>query len=199
MSDKPAKGKSDKVKKSTKRRVRVKKEVQTDSGIQLRGNDDPEKEDGFDGAVVNGVNANAHTPMPTQGVYSKGRYTESDTNRDELLKVKREYTLKGEPFGKLMLNHDDLAYLKHKKQQEEYLKDIRLASYMIDPERIDTQERTFAMFPELKKIPDELHKESLSMQIRLKTLLRDGIIRGKEDHAFIMKVCRADTFLPLFP
>jgi hypothetical protein len=55
-----------------------------------------------------------------------------------------------------------------------------LASYLIDPERIDTQERTFKMFPELKDIPDKLHRESLGMQIRLRTLLRDGIIRGKE-------------------
>jgi hypothetical protein len=106
----------------------VKNEVRADSGVQLRGNqDDFTKATADRDTVVTEDSTKKHnTDMPNQSLYSKGRYTEPDTDRDELLKLKREYVkISKQPYGRLMMNEDDFKYLKYKKEQEEYLKVIK--------------------------------------------------------------------------
>lgn len=55
------------------------------------------------------------------------------------------------------------------------------------------------MFPELKDYPEEYHQENLAIQEALRTMLRDGVISGKDDNALIAHIVRDDFILPIWP
>lgn len=73
-----------------------------------------------------------------------------------------------------------IDYFKDKKEQEAYLTELALAEYLIDSKRPETQEKAYAMFSELQSVPDEYYQTNLALQEALRTLLRDGQIRGKD-------------------
>jgi hypothetical protein len=78
------------------------------------------------------------------------------------------------PFGVMTAGEKEIEYLKDKKKQEEYNFQLRLGSMLIDPQRPETQEKAFSIFPQLKEYPDDYHAQNLAVQEALRTMLRDG-------------------------
>jgi hypothetical protein len=119
--------------------------------------------------------------------------------RDTDMKIRRGVAARPSTFGKLQAGQEVIDYIKDKKEREAYLTNLALAEYLIDNKNPETQEKAYAIFPELQKVPDEYYQTWLATQEALRTLLRDGQIRGKEDNALIAKICRDDFQLPELP
>lgn len=115
------------------------------------------------------------------GTY-QAQWTRND-KRDDKYKLIRELTQGGATteYGQVMANADDLSdWMLKKKHQEEYLLQLRLGSKLVDPKSPESQERAFALFPELKQYPDEQHKQELAVSEALRTMLRDGTVVRKK-------------------
>ena len=100
------------------------------------------------------------------------------------------------PFGNLSVGADVLQYMKDKKDQEEYLRTLSTAVYLIDPTDPKSQAHAYSIFPELRQVPEDYHLSDVAMQEALRTILRDGQVKGKDDHLLLMKVCGPDYVLP---
>lgn len=104
------------------------------------------------------------------------------------------------PYGVLMADGEKITdYLMDRKKKEEHLHNLKLTAYMIDEKRPKTQERTKQAFPELEKVPEMFHQQTVAIQEALHILLRDGIIRNRDDHDLVLRICREDFALPLWP
>ena len=55
------------------------------------------------------------------------------------------------------------------------------------------------IYPEFRSVPEEHHRTQLAIQEALRTILRDGKIRGRDDNALIAKIIRDDFVIPVFP
>ena len=131
-----------------------------------------------------------------------GDFVKSDRKRDTLIELKKEYLDKKEPFGKLYADQSDLEYLRTKKEEEQYVKELSLAQYMIsnDPAtREQTRDRLFSLYPEIRDLPEQIYKDWLATQIQLRTILRDGVVKGKDEHRLIIAMMQPDYLLPLLP
>ena len=143
--------------------------------------------------------------LPTAALFT-GKWVRPD-KRDTNMQIRRELIKKGPQqgaggatdFGVMTVNDDLIEYLKGKKEQEENWHQLRLASYLIDPKRPETQDRAFEMFPELKEYPDQYHNDNLAIQETLRLIIRDGKLGGPEDNALIAHIIRGDYNLPVFP
>lgn len=127
-----------------------------------------------------------------------GRYARSDPRDTDKL-IKQQLARDPRQFGTVQATDDDVSYMKSKKDEEYYMRTLKLGQYLIDPERPETQDHAFAIFPALKEYPDEFHRDNLAIQEALRTMLRDGKLGGQEDHELIMHICRPDFELPIFP
>lgn len=95
---------------------------------------------------------------------------------------------------------DDLGnWLMQKKEQEEYWQQLKLASYLIDSKNPATQDPVYTIFPELRDYPEQVHTQNLQVQEALRTMLRDGTVRGKEDNMLVYKLIQDDFILPMWP
>ena len=103
------------------------------------------------------------------------------------------------PFGQIMQSDDDVSWMKEKKLQDENWAQLRLLGYLIDPLQPESQDVAYAIAPELKSYPEQVHMENLALQEALRVLLRDGKLGGKEDNALIYHILRPDFELPLHP
>lgn len=146
---------------------------------------------------------NAHLYRYPISAHHVGRWLRPDPRDTDMQirgsLVKPELGAGGTPYGMMTVNDDVIGYFKDKKEQEMYLKDLSLAEYLIDGKRPETQEDTYNMFPELRDVPDEWFQTTIALQEALRTLLRDGKIRGREDHALVAKIVRDDFLLPFMP
>jgi hypothetical protein len=138
-------------------------------------------------------------PLVTADTYDDGNWVKGDREMDDRIQTLREYMQLGEPLGKLYLDMQTLEALKKKKEQEQAAYADRLAYYLVDPKRPETQDLLRSSWPHLFDGPDKLHQKAVAMMKKLRYLLRDGIIKGPEYHQFILQLCAVDTFLPLFP
>jgi hypothetical protein len=134
--------------------------------------------------------------------YEVGHWVKPDP-RDTDMKIRRELINNrdggGTPFGLMTAGQEVIDYLKEKKDQEAYWDELRLAGYLIDSQKPETQEHAFTVFPELKEVPEQYHIQNLAIQEALRTLLRDGRIAGKDDNSLIYHIIRPDFVLPIFP
>lgn len=68
----------------------------------------------------------------------RGKWIKSNRDADDELKMRREYQAvaansengKG-PFGEMMVDEKVFKYLKDKKKQEEYLKELKVSTWLI--------------------------------------------------------------------
>lgn len=128
------------------------------------------------------------------------------SDADERMKAQRELLKAGNqqngvtPWGVVNVDPNTaIDWLKEKKNQQEYLLEAQLGTFLVDPKRPETQDKAFSMFPELKEYPDAHFHNTLAMQEALRTMLRDGVVGSKEDHAMILEMVREDYALPVFP
>jgi hypothetical protein len=133
----------------------------------------------------------------------KGHWTQpSSKDTDKAIKMqlvkKAEKGVNG-PFGQIMQSEDDISWMKEKKLQDENWAQTRLLGYLIDPLQPESQDIAYAIAPELKSYPEQVHLENLALQEALRVLLRDGKLGGKEDNALIYHILRPDFKLPLNP
>jgi hypothetical protein len=138
-----------------------------------------------------------------QAGYEVGHWVQPD-ERDTDMKMRTELigtgnTTGGTPFGVMTAGQEVIDYLKAKKDQEEYWYELKLAGYLIDEKRPETQDNAFGIFPELREVPEQYHTQNLAMQEAIRTMLRDGKISGKEDNSLIAHIIREDYVLPIFP
>ena len=92
-----------------------------------------------------------------------------------------------------------IDYLKDKKEQEAYLNEIKRAEYLEDGSNPMTIDYLREIYPEFRSVPEEYHRTQLAVQEALRTILRDGKIRGRDDNALIAKIIRDDFVIPVFP
>jgi len=137
-----------------------------------------------------------------QAGYEVGHWVQPD-ERDTDMKMRTELigssTSGATPFGVMTAGQEVIDYLKAKKDQEEYWYELKLAGYLIDEKRPETQDNAFGIFPELREVPEQYHTQNLAMQEAIRTMLRDGKISGKEDNSLIAHIIREDYVLPIFP
>lgn len=133
----------------------------------------------------------------------KGQWIKTDKNFDNELMLRKQY---GElskdgkaPLGELTVTSDFLGKLGKKKEAEEYLRELQLANYLIDSDIPESQERVFQIFGELKDVPDKEFMQFVTHQEALRIMLRDGVVRGKDDHALIVSIMKPDYLLPTTP
>jgi hypothetical protein len=129
---------------------------------------------------------------------------------DDIIELKRQYLLRAQPgadpsvgpLGQMMVDKDDLQALKRKKDDEAYLRELSMAQLLIadDPAlRQISAEKAYKIYPELQTVPEDAHKKYVGVQASLRTILRDGIIRGKDDNQLMLSVLDPLYMLPLFP
>lgn len=129
---------------------------------------------------------------------------------DDIIELKKQYlqqqgadkkTATG-PLGQIYVDKDDLLALQRKKDDETYLRELSMAQLLIadDPAlRQISAEKAYKIYPELQTVPEEAHKKYVGMQASLRTILRDGIIRGKDDNQLILSILDPAFVMPLFP
>ncbi len=103
------------------------------------------------------------------------------------------------PFGLMTVDNGVMDWIVDKKDQEAALARLSFATYLIDPTDPRSQEHAYALFPEMRSVPDQYHHRILAICEALRTILRDGQIRGKEDHALIMFICGPKFVIPTHP
>lgn len=148
--------------------------------------------------VLNAGAKNAAGRDIGHGDFTEGQWFKPSKD-DDYYRVKREYIKSKQPLGQAFVDERDFQYFEKKKQQEEYQELIALGEYLIDPRVYSTQKHALKILPELKTIPDQAFAARVATETRLRTILRDCIINGKEDLEFIRKICMYDTMLPLGP
>jgi hypothetical protein len=135
-------------------------------------------------------------------VGNAGRWIRPDP-RDTDMRIRRELigndSTGGTAFGMMSAGPEVIDYFKDKKEQEAYLNEMRLAEYLRDSNDPRSGEQLMELFPEFRQIPDEYFRTQLAVQEALRTILRDGKIRGRDDNALIAKIIRPDFQLPVFP
>ena len=92
--------------------------------------------------------------------------------RDGDIAIKQQLARDPTQFGVVHATDEDVSYIKSKKDEEYNYRSLRLGQYLIDPERPESQDHAFAVFPELKEYPDEYHRDNLAVQEALRTMLR---------------------------
>ena len=133
-----------------------------------------------------------------------GRWTRPDP-RDTDMKIREELVQQNTvvpgatPWGQLSVGPEVIDYLKDKKEQEAYLNEIKLAEYLEDGSNPMTIDYLREIYPEFRSVPEEYHRTQLAVQEALRTILRDGKIRGRDDNALIAKIIRDDFVIPVFP
>src|SRR4051794_38032419 len=55
-------------------------------------------------------------PYPVWTNFTLAPWASSDRKKDDWLRLKEEYILRGQPYGKLIANEKDLEDLQHKKE-----------------------------------------------------------------------------------
>lgn len=132
----------------------------------------------------------------------RGKWVKPDAD-DDLINLHKTYQSRvrnsENNLGILTVDKSLLTSLKNKKDQEVYTREIQLANYLIDKEIPESQERVFQIYNELKDVPDQQFADDIEQQESLRIMLRDGAIRGKDDHAFILRILEPDYFLPTSP
>jgi hypothetical protein len=124
-----------------------------------------------------------------------GNYIRTDDKQDEYMQFLGNLQNK-----QIAINPKEIyEYGQDKLAAEQFVNELRLGTYLVDPKNPDTQDRAFAIFPELKEYPEEFHAQNLAIQEALRTMIRDGVLRGREDHALVMYLVREDTVIPVNP
>ena len=155
------------------------------------------------------INPEETAAITTKGLYpavygSGGQWT-SPNKKDTDILIRRQLLSEGKadnavtPFGLMTAGQEVIDYLKEKKEQENYYLTTQLATYLVDPQRPETQEKAFLVAPELREVPEKQHERDLAIQEALRVMLRDGQIRGPEDHLLIMEICKDQYVLPAYP
>ena len=65
------------------------------------------------------------------------------------------------PYGVMTAGPEVIDYLKAKKDQEEYWHQLRLAGFLVDSKRPETQENAWGIYPELRDVPEQYHTQNL--------------------------------------
>jgi hypothetical protein len=133
------------------------------------------------------------------GTNLKGKWLPEDTKFDSELEARREYVAKGNPLGTLSVDDKFLEGFNRKREKEEYVKTLRLANYLIDDKVPESQERVFSIFNELRDVPDEEFMRNLQNQDALRLILRNGALKGREDHLLLMELMKPDYLIPISP
>ena len=134
----------------------------------------------------------------------KAQWTEP-SSKDRDMMIRRQLLTEGNednavtPYGLLTAGPEVFDYLKEKKAQEEYFQNTKMAAFLVDPQRPETQERAFLVAPQLRELPEKQHEKDIAIQEALRVMLRDGFIRGPEDHNLIMQIMKDDYVLPSYP
>jgi hypothetical protein len=164
---------------STKLRKKVDKQLQTPLDVSIRTND-------------------IHDSYTAR----RGKWVHPDED-DDIIQLHKDYQDRvnagGSNLGKLVVDKSLLTTIKKKKDQESYTREVQLANYLIDKDIPESQERVFQIYNELKDVPDQQFADDIEQQESLRIMLRDGAIRGKDDHAFILRILEPDFFLPTSP
>lgn len=149
--------------------------------------------------VVSGDNSVAKSaPFPISALHT-GKYIEDD-DRTTYYKAHEDVVRStGDRYGQHFAPPGLVDYFLDKKNKELYFHTLKFGEYLADPKRPETQEHLYSIFPELKERPDQLYREELALQMTLRYLLRDGVIKSKTDHMLVAHVCRPDFEIPVFP
>ncbi len=132
-------------------------------------------------------------------------WVKGDPERDDKIKIKEEYQEDAKlrqdsgRYGKLIADERDLDYIRSQKDKEEYLQYLKMSMAIVDPEKPETVAILKRVAPEVVDLPEKNHRQSIAFQRWLRTILTNGIVEGEDDHKFMYEICRADTYLPVWP
>jgi len=148
--------------------------------------------------IDNGFQIDPNAPAFQQ---RKGKWISSDQDFDNEIKLRQEYTTARAnntfDLGELTVDDKFLEKVAKKKEDEQYLQEVKVGNYLIDPKIPESQERVFHILPELKEVPDKQFLQNIAQQEALRLMLRDGVVRGREDHQLILQMMRYDYALPV--
>lgn len=128
---------------------------------------------------------------------SYGHFTRPDP-KDEKMELWSNWDGKDTNVQKI-LTDEQLQYEIDKKKQIEQMNIYSLANQLIDSRRPETQDEAYRIMPELKIFPEQAFRVSLSIQLALRQMMRDGRVRGQDDIQLIYKILNADYQIPIFP
>ena len=92
-------------------------------------------------------------------VYGETAKWAEPSKKDEDMKIRKQLvgdpanTQGATPFGVMTAGPEVLDYIKEKKAQQEWAINTRLAAYLVDPKRPETQERALIVAPQLRELP----------------------------------------------
>lgn len=105
----------------------------------------------------------------------------------------QEWGVKTQPTDMLL----DYNELKNKEAQ--YRAELDLAAQLIDPKDPSSQRAAFAMYPELRDIPEERSMKIAKFHVMLEAILRAGTCSSREEVQMIFVLLDPRTVIPMSP
>ena len=138
-----------------------------------------------------------------QGIFHMGHFIPPDS-RDSFMETLEQITTNqngpSTKYGVINTTADQVVpYIRKKKDNAWYLNNLRTAEYLVDPSDPKTVKGLYAIYPELKEVPDQWYQDMVAVQWSLKELLQFGEIRSKDDHALVMHICAPGFVIPRYP
>lgn len=154
----------------------------------------------------NGVRQNQYNFMtsdqtnnnyPTEAL-TMGKWIAKDPRDDRMNNLQR--LAQNQKFGSVSAPVEETLDWIQQKQDQIYNQNLyRLGAALIDPDHPETQEKAYAILPQLKKVPEAYITDTVAMQMTLNSILRDGTLKGPEDLQFVMHILDPLTELPTEP
>lgn len=92
-----------------------------------------------------------------------------------------------------------LDYAEMKNKEAQYRAELDLAAQLIDPKDPSSQRAAFAMYPELRDIPEERSMKIAKFHVMLEAILRAGTCNSREEVQMIFVLLDPRTIIPMKP
>jgi len=127
----------------------------------------------------------------------RGNWVEATPEQDDRWAA---YANAPKALGDKMLPFDEwTAYQKKKRAQQKYLNFMGLSVAIIDQMYPETQERAYAIAPELKTVTEKNFRQEQQKQAFLYHIIQHGRIETREELMFIYEMLDPRFALPDFP
>jgi hypothetical protein len=92
-----------------------------------------------------------------------------------------------------------MDWSEEKYQQAQYRGILDLAAMLIDPTDPRSQEKAFALYPELREIPEQRSLKIMKMHMMMEAIIRSGTITSREENEFIYQLLDPKSIIPVLP
>lgn len=92
-----------------------------------------------------------------------------------------------------------IDYADTKNKESQYRAELDLAAQLIDPKDPSSQRAAFAMYPELRDIPEERSMKIAKFHVMLEAILRAGTCNSREEVQMIFVLLDPRTIIPMKP